>query len=718
MRRLATEALRAGAVGFSTSRTLNHRTATGDPTPSLRAGADELEAIALGVADAGPRRGRADLGLLARPRRRVRHDPAPGRAAPGARCRSRWPRATSGPRRGATCWPRSSRRRPRGCRSGPRWRRGPSGCCSGCSPPSTPSRAARSSARSPASRSRPRCARCATRPSGPGSSRTNAAGGRAGGRFVDSGRMFPLGDVPDYEPAAETSVQRLAEARGIDPAALTLDLLAENDGRNFLSSPFSNYADGEPRRLRRDARPPRHALRAGRRRRPRGHHLRRQLPDLRALPLGPRPLARPHGRGLGGGALTERDRPRRRAHATGASWPTGMRADLNVIDFDHLRCEVPVMAYDLPAGGKRLLQRARGYRATIVAGEVTYRDGEPTGALPGRLVRGGAHAARRASRARGDDMDTSELHELEPAAEWRAADVADPEAWTLRLDETDQAELDAALATAKAKSTDPLELERDDFPLDGLAAKLDGVVDVLLDGRGFARIATLDTERYGDDDLTLLYWGIGLHLGEPWAQNKHGHVLGDVTDQGKTIDDPTVRGNELGGIALDYHTDGSDLVGLLCLRTARTGGLSCVANAVAIHNQLVRECPDLAAALYEPLPYDTRGEQAEGAQAFYSRARLHRARRAALRPLHPPVHPRLAAPPRCAPAQRDGPRGHRRGLRAGQRPRLQRVHGPAAGRDAVHQQLPRAPRPHRLRGRRGPRLQAAPQAAVAGHATR
>jgi hypothetical protein len=215
-------------------------------------------------------------------------------------------------------------------------------------------------------------------------------------------------------------------------------------------------------------------------------------------------------------------------------------------------------------------------------------------------------------------MNTTELHELEPAAEWRAADVAEPGAWTLHLDADDHAELAAALAAAKAKSSDPLELERDDFPLDGLRAKLDGIVDVLLDGRGFARIATLDAERYGDDDLTLLYWGIGLHLGEPWAQNKHGHVLGDVTDQGKAIDDPTVRGNELGGIALDYHTDGSDLVGLLCLRAARSGGLSCVANAVAIHNHLVRESPDLAAALYEPLPYDTRGEQADGAQAFYS----------------------------------------------------------------------------------------------------
>ncbi len=215
-------------------------------------------------------------------------------------------------------------------------------------------------------------------------------------------------------------------------------------------------------------------------------------------------------------------------------------------------------------------------------------------------------------------MSAIELHELEPGAEWRAADIADPEAWTLRLTPEDQAELGAALATAKAKSSDPLELGQDDFPLDRLAPKLAGVVDELLDGRGFVRIATLDADRYSDDDLTLLYWGIGLHLGAPWAQNKHGHVLGDVTDQGKKIDDPTVRGNELGGIALDYHTDGSDLVGLLCLRTARTGGLSCVANAVGIHNQMVRDCPELAAALYEPMPYDARGEQATGTSAFYS----------------------------------------------------------------------------------------------------
>ncbi len=213
---------------------------------------------------------------------------------------------------------------------------------------------------------------------------------------------------------------------------------------------------------------------------------------------------------------------------------------------------------------------------------------------------------------------TTDLRELEPAAEWRAADVADPETWTVRLTPDDHAELDSALAVATAKSRDPLQLGRDDFPLGALAAKLEEVVGVLLDGRGFARIAALDVDRYGDDDLTLLYWGIGLHLGSPWAQNKHGHVLGDVTDQGKAVDDPTVRGNELGGIALDYHTDGADLVGLLCLRTARRGGLSCVATAVAVHNTMVRQCPELAAALYEPMPYDARGEQGQGQRAYYS----------------------------------------------------------------------------------------------------
>jgi hypothetical protein len=206
---------------------------------------------------------------------------------------------------------------------------------------------------------------------------------------------------------------------------------------------------------------------------------------------------------------------------------------------------------------------------------------------------------------------------LETQVNWRAGDVADARAWTLRLSECDHGELDRALATAKSASSELLDIGRDEFPLDGLADKLGDVERALIDGRGFVRIAALDTRRYSDDDLTMLYWGIGAHLGDPWPQNKHGHLMGDVTDQGKALTDPTARGNELGLIALDYHTDGSDLVGLMCLRKARSGGLSCVANVVAIHNALVETRPDLAAVLYEPLPWDFRGEQAPGKPGFY-----------------------------------------------------------------------------------------------------
>jgi hypothetical protein len=209
---------------------------------------------------------------------------------------------------------------------------------------------------------------------------------------------------------------------------------------------------------------------------------------------------------------------------------------------------------------------------------------------------------------------------LDTHVDWRASDVADASVWTYELTSDDHAELGAALAAAKAKSDDLLELGREDFPLPSLAARLAQIERELIDGRGFVRIAALDTGRYDDDDLTMLYWGVGMHLGDPWPQNKHGHVMGDVTDQGKSVTDPTARGNELGLIALDYHTDGSDLVGLMCLRPAARGGLSCVANVIEIHNTLMATRPDLVAALYEELPWDYRGEEPPGGRPFYMRS--------------------------------------------------------------------------------------------------
>jgi hypothetical protein len=214
-------------------------------------------------------------------------------------------------------------------------------------------------------------------------------------------------------------------------------------------------------------------------------------------------------------------------------------------------------------------------------------------------------------------MDPRDVTILEPHAEWRSTDVANEDLWMERLTPEELRELDDALRYAKSKSTDVLSLGKDDFPLPTLGVRLKRIEHELVDGRGFTLIRGLPRDRYDKEDASLLYWGIGMHLGKPWPQNKKGHVLGDVTDQGKTADDYTSRGNEIGGIAFPYHSDGSDLVGLLCLERAKEGGLSTVCNAVAIHNELVRTRPDLAAELYEPQPYDFRGEQPAGGAPWY-----------------------------------------------------------------------------------------------------
>ncbi|MAE95694.1 MAG: taurine catabolism dioxygenase TauD [Deltaproteobacteria bacterium] len=207
---------------------------------------------------------------------------------------------------------------------------------------------------------------------------------------------------------------------------------------------------------------------------------------------------------------------------------------------------------------------------------------------------------------------------LESQTEWRSDDVADPAAWMEVFSAPEREELDAALRQVLAEGRGPLEIGQEEFALPGLTARLAKIEQGLIDGLGFVVLRGLPRDAYSQEEMELLYWGIGMHLGSPWPQNQRGHVLGDVLDQGKSATDPTSRGNELGG-ALDfpYHSDGSDLVGLLCLQKARTGGASAVANAVTIHNDLVREAPELAAALYEPQPYDYRGEQGPDSRPYY-----------------------------------------------------------------------------------------------------
>jgi N-acyl-D-aspartate/D-glutamate deacylase len=395
MRVLATEALRAGAIGFSTSRTLNHRTATGDPTPSLRARADELEAIALGVADAG--HGVIELisdfypdadSEFALVRQIVERSGCPLSLslAQNSRQPDAWRdllrrieeavadglpiRAQVAPRAVGVLMGLQSTYHP--FMTLPAF-----GEISGL-PVGQQAR----ELRDPVFRARLLDQIAAQSDGAP-------AGGR---RVANFGHLFPLGEVPDYEPAPERSIARMASARGMEPAALALDLLSENDGRNFLYTPFLNYAEGNLDACGEMLAHPDTVFGLG----DGGAHV--GLIADASFPtyfLSHWARDRSHGR-LPVGRVVER-LTSSTARAVGLRdrgvVARGMKADLNVIDFDRLSCEAPVMGYDLPAGGKRLLQGARGYRATIVSGAITYQDGEATSALPGRLVRGGRDTA-------------------------------------------------------------------------------------------------------------------------------------------------------------------------------------------------------------------------------------------------------------------------------------------------------------------------------------
>ena len=207
------------------------------------------------------------------------------------------------------------------------------------------------------------------------------------GRMVrDFKHMFVLGDPPDYEQPPERSIADLAKARGVTAEELAYDILVSGDHGGKLYLAMANYADGRLDAVGTILSHPDVVLGLG----DGGAHV-GTICDASYSTFALMHWARDRA----SGRFAIEDIVRRMSGATAAlaglddrgTLAPGLRADINVIDFAALALMAPEACYDMPAGGRRLLQRASGYSATLVAGEVTYRDGEATGALPGRLVR-------------------------------------------------------------------------------------------------------------------------------------------------------------------------------------------------------------------------------------------------------------------------------------------------------------------------------------------
>jgi N-acyl-D-aspartate/D-glutamate deacylase len=389
MRRLTAEAMRAGAIGFTTSRTLNHRTVKGDPTPGLRATQAELMGIAHGMKDAGS--GVFELisdfdtpdpiTEFAMIRKLVAESGRPlslslaqaGKAADG------W--------RGLLGLIENASRDglPIRAQVAPR----PIGLLLGLQGTINPFIAHEAFS---AIKDKPLAEKVAIMRDPAFRARIMAENEAKQShplarRVMQFDQIYPLGNPPNYEPPRETAVAVQAARTGRDAAELAYDMLLEDEGRAFLFSPFANYTNynldccgemiahpdcvmglgdgGAHVGIISDGSYPTYLLQHWGRDRASGRFdlgylVKRQTSDTaRAVGLMDRGIIAP-----------------------------GMKADINIIDFDKLRVNAPVMAFDLPAGGKRLLQSADGYVATMVSGTITYRDGKETGALPGKLVRG------------------------------------------------------------------------------------------------------------------------------------------------------------------------------------------------------------------------------------------------------------------------------------------------------------------------------------------
>jgi Taurine catabolism dioxygenase TauD, TfdA family len=215
---------------------------------------------------------------------------------------------------------------------------------------------------------------------------------------------------------------------------------------------------------------------------------------------------------------------------------------------------------------------------------------------------------------------TAPLRQLiEGPSVWTGAEMRGREAeWSYRLSQSESEEIENAVREVRARDLDLAEIRRADFPLPRLGPVLDRLRAEVLDGRGFVLLRGLPVEDRPIEESATAYWGLGSYFGSARSQNAKGHLLGHVYDlgEGLTATNPNIRGYATAE-RQNFHIDRCDVVALLCLRRAKSGGLSAITSSMTLHNVMAARRPDLLERLYRPFPVDRRGEVPEGKAPFY-----------------------------------------------------------------------------------------------------
>jgi hypothetical protein len=203
---------------------------------------------------------------------------------------------------------------------------------------------------------------------------------------------------------------------------------------------------------------------------------------------------------------------------------------------------------------------------------------------------------------------------------WTGADMRMREAeWTYCLSPAEIEEIEAATLAVMASGRDLATIRRNDFPLPTLGPVLGRLCAEVLHGRGFVRLRGMPVEGWPIEESATAYWGIGTYFGSARSQNAKGHLLGHVYDlgQGLSATNPNLRAYATAE-RQNFHIDRCDVVALLCLRRAKTGGLSALVSSMTLHNVMLARRPDLLERLYQGFPVDRRGEVPPGKAPFYN----------------------------------------------------------------------------------------------------